>query len=127
NGGSTPNYTWKINGIVTGTNSPVFSTSMLQDGDEVTVEMISSLNSCIAGSPAGSNVIKIAVLPVLQASVLATASNTTLCAGAKVTFTATPTNGGSAPAYQWFVNGAAVAGQTAATFETKELKNGDKV
>lgn len=65
--------------------------------------------------------------PNISATVSISTDKSIICQGTKVTFTASPVNGGSAPAYQWFVNGVAVAGQTAATFETKELKNGDKV
>lgn len=89
---------------------------------------VDAKNSCSTGfAYDGQGYRYITVKEILQPSVVISSPITTICQGTKVTFTATPTNGGSAPAYQWFVNGVAVAGQTAATFETKELKNGDKV
>ena len=52
---------------------------------------------------------------------------TSICSGGSVTFTATPTNGGSTPTYQWMINGVNVAGQTASTFTTSTLANGNAV
>jgi gliding motility-associated-like protein len=43
-------------------------------------------------------------------------SVSSVCEGTSVEFTATPTNGGSSPSYEWFVNGALQNGATAATF-----------
>jgi hypothetical protein len=67
------------------------------------------------------------VNPNLAASVNITATSTTICNGSTVAFTATPTNGGTTPSYQWKVNGINVAGQTAATFSTTTLANNDAV
>jgi hypothetical protein len=69
----------------------------------------------------------ITVNPNLPASVSVSASATTICAGTSVTFTATPTNGGTSPQYQWFVNGTAVSGATASTYTTTTLANNDQV
>ena len=52
---------------------------------------------------------------------------TTVNAGATVTFTATATNGGTAPSYQWTKNGVNISGATASTFTTSNLANGDAI
>ena len=42
--------------------------------------------------------------PIAAASVSIVASNTTICSGSNVTFTATPTTNGGTPSYQWYLN-----------------------
>ena len=49
-----------------------------------------------------------------------------ICPGTSVLFTATPANGGSAPAYQWRLNGTAV-GTNQPTYTNAALVNGDQV
>ena len=50
----------------------------------------------------------------------------TICSGSNVTFTATPSNGGSAPIYQWKVNGSNI-GAGGTTFSSSSLVDGDIV
>ena len=125
NGGSSPSYQWKINGGNVGTNSPTFSSSTLADNNIVTCVMTSNASPCLAGSPATSNAITMDVYPILPASVSISASSTTICAGTNVTFTATPTNGGTA-SYQWKLNGGNV-GTNSATYSNNSLANNDVV
>ncbi len=125
NGGATPTYQWQINGTnVGGATSSTFAATTLANGDLITVIMTSAL-SCATGSPATSNTITMVVNTSVTASVTIVGAPTTICAGDPVTFTATPTNGGT-PSYQWQVNGVN-AGTNSATFTTSALSNGDVV
>jgi hypothetical protein len=126
NGGSNPTYQWMINGVnVAGQTTSTFITSTLANGNIVSVMMISN-DPCANPTTATSNPITITATSVTP-SVTITSSTTSICSGGSVTFTATPTNGGSNPTYQWMINGVNVAGQTTSTFSTSTLANGNLV
>ncbi|MBE0648744.1 MAG: Ig-like domain-containing protein [Bacteroidales bacterium] len=60
NGGSTPAYQWKVNGISVGTNDPVYMYNPTS-GDQVSCILTSS-ESCSTGNPASSNSVIMTVL-----------------------------------------------------------------
>jgi len=126
NGGTTPSYQWYVGATPVGTNSATYTTSTLTNGNVVSVVMTSNATPCLTGSPATSNTITMTVNPNLPASVSISATATTICAGTSVTFTATPTNGGTTPSYQWYV-GATPVGTNSATYTTTTLANGNSV
>ncbi|MCX6252008.1 MAG: hypothetical protein NTX61_14810, partial [Bacteroidetes bacterium] len=123
NGGTTPIYQWKVNGINGGTNSNTFGYVPV-NGDVVSCALTSNL-ACASGNPATSNTITMTVNPSLPVSVVITASDNTVCAGTTVTFSATPINGGTTPVYQWRVNGGGVW-PNASTMSYTPM-NGDQV
>ncbi len=126
NGGPTPTYLWRVNGIPAGSNSPFFNTSTLVNGDVVTCELTSN-SGCASPLTATSNSINITLTPTVTPTLSVNASpGTTVCTGTNVTFTATTTNGGGSPVYQWKVNGLDV-GTNSATFASATLLNGDIV
>jgi len=104
NGGSSPAFQWKVNGINAGTNSMNFTYSPL-DNDVVSCVLTSSIANCITNNPSASNTITMAVNPNLPVSLSVSPSANPVCTGTSVTFTANPINEGSAPVYQWKVNG----------------------
>jgi hypothetical protein len=122
NGGTNPIYDWLLNGASTGVTTSTFTTSTLVTGDVVSLRLTSNLQ-CPA--TAVSNEITMTVNPNLPVSVSITADNNDVCAGTQVTFTATPVNQGSAPVYQWLVNGSAM-GTNSTTF-TYAPTNNDEV
>jgi hypothetical protein len=109
--------------IGTGTVSPISATvpAGTAGGTGYRIRVVNSGLS-ITGSDNGSNII---INPILTASVTIAASATTICTGASVTFTATPTNG-SIPSYQWFV-GATPVGIDSATFTSSSILNNDSI
>ncbi|MDB5273829.1 MAG: hypothetical protein JWO58_2196, partial [Chitinophagaceae bacterium] len=64
-------------------------------------------------------------LTVAPSVSIAASPSGAICAGTSVTFTPTPTNGGTTPTYQWKVNG--VNTTTGATYTTTTLTNGQSV
>ncbi len=113
NGGTTPNYQWQVNGANVGANNPVY-TYVPANGDLVSCILTSS-ESCTSNNPASSIEIQMVVNSNLQVGISISASANPVCIGIPVTFTATPTNGGSSPQYQWKVNGLD-AGTNSSTF-----------
>ncbi len=102
NGGTSPSYQWKVNGINVGTNSPTYGYTPL-NGDMV-ICVLSSNQSCTSNNPASSNQLFMVINSYSVVDVSITASANPSCSGTPVTFTATPVNGGSSPSYQWKVN-----------------------
>jgi PKD repeat protein len=111
NPGPTPTYQWQINGVAAGSNSAVFTTSALQDGDEVTAVLTSSLG-CATGETALSNGITVNVVEPL----IITCSADSFQSGLPTFFEAQVVSGGLAPySYLWsFGDGTLGIGETVA-------------
>ena len=125
-GGSfTTSFQWKKNGINVGTNSTFYRDSTLQNNDAITVAMTSVI-SCAVPQTVTSAPVVMTVHETLTPAISAVASATTICPGQSVTFTATPTNGGSQPIYAWVKNGSFV-GDGTTVYQTSALANGDSV
>ena len=126
NGGATPSYQWKKNGVNVGTNSATYTDSGLNNNDSITCVMSSSA-VCPSPALATSNFIKMIVNPLLTPAIVLSSSATTICAGTLVTFTSATTNAGTSPQYQWKKNGLAIAGATSSTYSDNGLNNGDVI
>lgn len=129
NGGSSPYYTWKVNGATVGAGYAFqgynpFGISTLTNGDTVTCEMLSSI-SCATSNPATSNSIIMQATQSLTASITITVDTNNFCQGTTATFTVTNVvNGGSNPQYDWYVDNVPVQ-SGGDTFATSALVNGN--
>lgn len=96
--------------------------------DSITIPFLSSTTTYYVGTCPGTY--RIPVVVTVQpsiASVSITQNPTgTFCPGTLVTFTASPINGGTAPVFQWLVNGIST-GTNATTFSSSTLQNNDTV
>ncbi|OQP60611.1 hypothetical protein A3860_32880 [Niastella vici] len=125
NGGLAPAYQWLVNGTNTGTNSATYTNSGLNNGDIVSC-MVTSNADCVTKPTAASNLVAITVSPLVTPVVSIATAAPFVCIGSTASFTASPTNGGAAPAFQWLVNGVP-AGTTGNTYVTGSLNDGDAI
>ena len=109
---------------VTGTGSAL--TWRVSDAGVYTVQSVTTGNY-IANTMTGSATISINPSAVVTPSVVISTLTTNVCASSRVTVTATPTNGGNAPTYNFKVNGTSLQNTTSNTFVTPALNDGDIV
>jgi len=122
NGGTSPSYLWKVNGITTGITTSTYTTVGLNGNDVVTCEMTSGF-SCATPIPAVSN--SITITPNTTPTVTIVAPSVSGGCASSQTYTANVTNGGATPSYQWKRNGANVS--TATTYTDATLVSGDVI
>ena len=120
---SNPTYQWKLNGSnIGGATSSAYTSSSLANGAVVTC-VITSNAACANPTTATSNSITVTVnstvIPTVSIA-LARVAPIPLVRGNPLTFTATPTNGGSSPIYVWKV-GSSTAGSNSPTFTSSNL------
>jgi gliding motility-associated-like protein len=124
-GGLQPSYQWVLNGNPVGPDTAAFATSSLKNGDILDCIMTSNA-TCVINPVTSSNNVSLNIIPIPVTGVSIAASATDICADSLVSFDATPINGGSAPDYQWQLNGANV-GIDSSRFADAGLADGDVV
>ena len=92
NGGVTPAYQWKLNGVNVGVNSPTYTNTTLVNGDQISCVMTSNA-TCATGNPDTSNII---TMTVLSPTVTISPSSPNICTGGSVVLSA---SGGTT--YTW--------------------------
>ncbi|PZF70836.1 T9SS type A sorting domain-containing protein [Taibaiella soli] len=108
NGGTVPIYQWFKNNInIVNANNVTYSDATLQPTDIITCQMTSNA-TCPNPNIVTSNILIAPVNPIATTHVQISATDTSVCSGESVTVAAIPTNGGSAPTFQWYLNGTTV-------------------
>ena len=103
NGGTSPTYQWKKDGTnISGETAATYTDAGTTTG-AITVVMTVGTGICSSAAMATSSATTLTVNPLLtpSVSIAVTSGTNPTCSGTAVTFTATPTNGGTSPTYQW--------------------------
>ena len=122
NGGTAPFIQWRRGATNIGTGLTLGDSPA--DGDVISCKMASNA-TCPTIDTVYSNNITMHVYPnvIPVVTVTVSPSDTISYIGQPVTFTATLTNCGSSPVYQWYENGTAITGATSATYSTTAVGN----
>jgi gliding motility-associated-like protein len=123
NGGTNPNYSWKLNNTPLNSSSDTYTSSRYQNNDTLKIEMLSSAN-CLTTSIADTFVV-ISLTDTLIANVKLKAS-TQFCKNDTAKFIASGLHGGTTPLFIWYVNGKSQSA-TDSLFSTTGLVNHDSV
>lgn len=115
-------YTWSVTGAGNTISGTGTTGTVIWNASFTGVATVSVVaNRCGISAPSSTTVtVKPNLTP--NVSIAVTAGAQASCVGASVTFTASPTNGGVTPSYQWKVNGTN-AGTNSPTFTTSSLAN----
>lgn len=126
NAGAQPSYQWQINDNPAGGNSATFRTAMLSNGDVVSCTITADpLFACALTTAAASNRIAVSVKTAEVPTITIMADNNNVCKGTNMVFRASVEAAGSAPSFQWMLNGRPAG--NGAFFESSSLSNGDQV
>ncbi len=123
-GGSSPSYQWNLNGINGGVNSDTFSIAGIINGDIIKVTMTSAFG-CASPSIVTDTIHATTITNVAPVVAITANPGFIFCNGTPVTFTANPTNGGSTPTYQWYLNGSSTG--TGNSYSSSLLNNSDSI
>jgi hypothetical protein len=127
-------FTWTIGTIVGGitgasaSSGATINQTLTNPSNSAagSVEYLVTPTATTGSCPGAAYSITVTVNPILPVSVAIAASANPICQATPVTFTATPTNGGT-PSYQWYKGASLLTGETASTYLTSTLANSDAI
>lgn len=125
NAGNVPKFQWFVNGILQDIDSATFSTNDLAAYSIVNC-ILKSDAPCVTQNSAISNFIAVSVDPVITPSVLIDADKTSACEGENIIINAIGQNEGTAPVYNWFIDGELQAEKTS-QFSSSRLEEGSNI
>jgi len=124
NWGDQPQFSWSIDGVeVANQSNPIFTTTA-KANQNITC-LVNSNADCTMAATATSNILTIDTIITTVPTLSITASNTQICAGTEVIFSATGNDWNPTTNVVWFLNGVSVA--SAPTFSSNLLKDGQTV
>jgi len=123
--GSHPIYQWMVNGNPVSAIGPIFTTNNLANNDIVSCAMTSNAQ-CVLNPLALSNAISMTIKPDVTSTVQIAGSSTAICSDTTAFFSASISNGGNNPLYQWLKNGQAV-GPDSSMYYPEKLNDGDQI
>lgn len=91
-GGSNPVFQWKLNGNNVGSNSPNYSSSSLQNGDQLILVMTSN-EDCVSPNQVSSNTLIMSILSKPTVTINPASINQDLCQGDSVVLSGNPSGG----------------------------------
>ena len=125
NGGTNPEFSWYVNSILMPGNNDQLVLNMLQNGDEVSCELLSSY-VCPQQNQVSSNGILIEVQEFQAAAVSIESAGNTICEGGDLMMEAIPVNGGNTPEFIWLINGTPTGANTP-LLTVSNPNNGDEI
>lgn len=124
NWGDQPQFSWSVDGIeVANQNNATFTTTATTN-QSITC-LVNSNANCTTAAIATSNIITLDTIVSTVPTVNISASDTQICEGTEVDFSATGNDWNTTTNVEWFLNGISVANTT--TFSTDLLENGQTV
>ena len=112
---STTTYAWFTDGVFTGITIDTFYTTALVDGDNVYCQITYTNSAGVQTAVSNTIVIHRSTSIPPGVVVALTSGSNPYCTLTPLTFTAFPINGGSAPAFQWIVDGVPMLGEDSST------------